>query len=52
MTEPTEVTRLLLEWRDGNQDAASRLIPIVYDELRRLAAHYLSHERTSHTLLH
>jgi RNA polymerase sigma factor (TIGR02999 family) len=50
MTEPTEVTRLLLEWRDGNQDAASKLIPIVYDELRRLASHYLAHERPGHTL--
>ncbi len=50
MTEPTEVTRLLLEWRDGNQDAASKLIPIVYDELRRLAASYLARERPGHTL--
>jgi RNA polymerase sigma factor (TIGR02999 family) len=50
MSEPTEVTRLLLEWRDGNQDAASKLIPIVYDELRRLAANYLAHERPGHTL--
>ncbi len=50
MTGQTEVTRLLLEWRDGNQDAASKLIPIVYDELRRLASHYLAHERPGHTL--
>ncbi len=50
MTGQAEVTRLLLEWRDGNQDAASRLIPIVYDELRRLASHYLAQERPGHTL--
>ncbi len=50
MTEPTEVTRLLLDWRGGDEEAASKLIPIVYKELRRLASHYLARERPGHTL--
>jgi RNA polymerase sigma-70 factor (ECF subfamily) len=50
MAEPTEVTKLLIDWRDGNDEAASRLISIVYDELRRLASHYLARERPGHTL--
>ena len=45
-----EVTRLLEEWRDGDQSAADRLFPIVYDELRRLARSYMNQERKSHTL--
>ncbi len=34
---PADVTELLLQWRDGEQNAAESLMPIVYDELRRLA---------------
>ncbi|MEW6735539.1 MAG: sigma-70 family RNA polymerase sigma factor [Acidobacteriota bacterium] len=45
-----EVTRLLLEWNAGNQDALINLIPLVYDELHRLARRYLRRERSSHTL--
>ena len=45
-----DVTRLLLAWRDGDTVAASRLMPLVYDELRRLARDYLRHERGGHTL--
>ena len=45
-----DVTRLLLAWRDGDAVAASRLMPLVYDELRRLARDYLRHERGGHTL--
>ena len=44
------VTRLLREWSDGDQEALDRLIPLVYDELRRLARQYLRHERPGHTL--
>lgn len=47
---PLEVTQLLLAWRNGDQQALTRLTPLVYDELRRLAAHYLRRERTDHTL--
>ena len=41
---------MLLEWRGGNEDALERLMPMVYDELRRLAAHYMRTERKGHTL--
>jgi len=44
------VTSLLLELRAGNSDAMSRLVPLVYRELRRLAAHYMKQERPDHTL--
>jgi RNA polymerase sigma factor (TIGR02999 family) len=45
-----DVTRLLQEWRNGSQEALDRLIPLVYAELRTLAARYLSRERADHTL--
>jgi RNA polymerase sigma factor (TIGR02999 family) len=47
---PDEVTQLLVEYRRGNREALERLIPIVYDELRRIAARYLRREREGHTL--
>ena len=40
-----KVTQLLLAWRNGDTQALDRLTPLVYDELRRLAARYLRHER-------
>ena len=45
-----EVTQLLRDWRNGDQSAFDRLLPLVYDELRRLAGHYLRGERRGHTL--
>jgi RNA polymerase sigma factor (TIGR02999 family) len=45
-----EVTQLLLAWRDGDESALERLLPLVYEELRRLAHHYLRRERAGHTL--
>ena len=45
-----DVTRVLNSWRDGDADAATRLMPIVYEELRRLARNYLRRERGDHTL--
>jgi len=45
-----EVTRLLWEWKNGNQAAVDALTPIVYSELRRLAASYLRDERAAATL--
>jgi RNA polymerase sigma-70 factor (ECF subfamily) len=45
-----EVTELLLQLRSGKRDAESQLIPLVYSELRSLAAHYLRAERKDHTL--
>jgi RNA polymerase sigma factor (TIGR02999 family) len=44
------VTRLLQEWRDGDRAALKKLMPLVYDELRRLAHRYLRRERQGHTL--
>ena len=47
---PNQVTQLLRDWRAGDQAAFERLLPLVYDELRRLAGHYLRGERQGHTL--
>jgi DNA-directed RNA polymerase specialized sigma24 family protein len=44
------VTRLLREWRDGDQAAFQKLMPLVYDELHRLAHGYMRRERPGHTL--
>jgi RNA polymerase sigma factor (TIGR02999 family) len=46
----TEVTQILLNWREGDTEAAARLMPVVYEELRRLARNYLRRERVDHTL--
>jgi RNA polymerase sigma-70 factor, ECF subfamily len=45
-----EVTRLLIQVTDGDGAALEELLPLVYHELRRLAANYLRRERVSHTL--
>jgi RNA polymerase sigma-70 factor, ECF subfamily len=45
-----DVSILLRAWSEGDQSALDKLTPIVYDELRRLAQHYMSRERTGHTL--
>ena len=45
-----EITLLLSEARAGDKDAESRLIAVVYNELHRMAARYLSRERPGHTL--
>src|SRR5499427_2143345 len=51
MAHPSdEVTRLLAAWGDGNEAARQQLMPLVYDELRRLAHRYMNRERPSHTL--
>lgn len=50
MSVPSNFTQLLSEWREGHPQALSRLTPLVYDELRRLARHYMKAERGSHTL--
>lgn len=44
------MTRLLAEWGKGNERAVAELIPLVYGELRQLAAAYLRGERQGHTL--
>jgi RNA polymerase sigma-70 factor (ECF subfamily) len=50
--EPRAVsaTQLLLDATDGNEDARERMLPLVYDELRRVASRYLRRERADHTL--
>ena len=44
------MTQLLVRWREGDRAAMEELMPLVYDELRRLAGSYLRQERTEHTL--
>lgn len=50
MSDTHEVTLLLAEWAKGNQQALDDLTPMVYRELRQLAASYLRKERQGHTL--
>ncbi len=47
---PSEVTRLLKDWGNGDSTALDQLMPIVYAELRAIAARYLRRERQDHTL--
>ena len=49
--EPAEnVTQLLIELSKGDSEAVDLLLPVIYDELRKLAANYLRRERPDHTL--
>ena len=50
--EPTqhEVTELLVAWSEGNEAALERLLPVVYEELRRLARRHMRREHAGHTL--
>jgi RNA polymerase sigma factor (TIGR02999 family) len=45
-----EVTLILARLREGRQEAANELVPLVYGELRRMAGAYMQHERPGHTL--
>lgn len=47
---PENVTQLLVKWSQGDESALEKLTPIVYDQLRHLAARYMSEERADHTL--
>src|SRR4030095_3137117 len=47
---PADITRLLIDWRGGDQAALEQLIPLVHEELRRLARRHMAHERGRHTL--
>ena len=49
-SSPEEVTQLLVAWGNGNKAALEKLMPLVYDELRRLAHHYMRREHPGHTL--
>src|SRR5215469_8672237 len=50
MSATHDVTQLLVQWVNGNKEALDALTPLVYKELRRLAASHLRKERKSHTL--
>jgi RNA polymerase sigma-70 factor, ECF subfamily len=47
---PDRVTQLLQQWSHGDNAALAELTPLVYEELRRLAHHYMVGERPDHTL--
>jgi len=47
---PLDVTQMLKDWSDGNQNIFDKLMPLVYEELRRQASRYLRKERSNHTL--
>ncbi len=49
-SSPNDVTRLLVQLTDGDRDVLNELLPLVYNELRQLAAKYLRREREGHTL--
>src|SRR5688572_33063761 len=44
------ISELLVDWANQDPAARERLVPVVYDELRRLARHYMRGERAGHTL--
>jgi RNA polymerase sigma-70 factor, ECF subfamily len=44
------ITELLLAWSEGDEAALERLLPLVYQELHRLARHYMRQEQPGHTL--
>jgi RNA polymerase sigma factor (TIGR02999 family) len=46
---PKSITQLLIEWRDGDEKALDRLMPLVYGELNRLAHRYMRRERPGHS---
>ncbi|MCG3164157.1 MAG: hypothetical protein JMDDDDMK_05640 [Acidobacteria bacterium] len=47
---PNEITPLLLRWSQGDSAALTQLLPVVHEELRRLAQSYMRRERPDHTL--
>ena len=47
---PSDVTALLVQWSGGDEQALEALMPLVYDELRRVASRHLRRERPDHTL--
>jgi RNA polymerase sigma factor (TIGR02999 family) len=49
-SSPKSITQLLIEWREGNETALDELMPLVYEELRRMAHRHMRGERPGHTL--
>src|SRR6185436_10684591 len=50
LSPPPQMTQLLVEWSKGNQAARDQLMPLVYDELRRMARRYMNQQNPGHTL--
>tara|TARA_R110000782_G_scaffold28147_6_gene70734 strand:- start:759 stop:1316 length:558 start_codon:yes stop_codon:yes gene_type:complete len=50
MSSSSTVTTLLRDWRSGDRQALDELTPLIYDDLRRIAARHLNSERSGHTL--
>src|ERR1700761_845983 len=48
--EPADITTLLAQVKQGDVDAESNLIPLIYNELRAIARNYMRRERPDHTL--
>ncbi len=48
--KPQEVPQLLLAWNEGDESALEKLVPLVYNELRRLAKRQMGRERSDHSL--
>ena len=46
----SDITSLLIAWSNGNSSALDQLLPLVYQELRRIARYYMAQERAGHTL--
>ena len=49
-SSPSEVSQLLQAWNDGDETALEKLMPLVYNELHRMARHYMARESPGHTL--
>ncbi len=47
---PERVTQLLINWNKGDRSALDEMLPLVYDELRRIAVRYMNREKSEHTL--
>lgn len=50
MSDPSDITELLICWSNGDKDALGKLMPLVERELHRLAHYYMRHEHVGHTL--
>jgi RNA polymerase sigma factor (TIGR02999 family) len=50
MTPQRDFTQLLADWRNGDKEALDQMTPVLYEELRKLARHFLAAERPDHTL--
>ena len=49
-TPSNNVTQLLIDWREGDQAALDQVVPLIYQELHKIAGGYLSRERPGHTI--